>query len=77
MAAPVEFVGDAIRRAIVARADAIIEEETLAAMERARKRIRELAPTVAAAVFQRFEISPYGDKVQIMVSMDDRTKGAK
>ncbi len=70
-----EFVEESLRKAILAKAVEIGEEEAALAAERTRKRVRELVPQIACACNRQFDYQLGSDRVTLVIRMDERAKG--
>jgi len=64
---------DDIRRALELRVQEIVEEEAKKAAESVTRRVKELAPIVAANLSRRMDFEYLHDRVVLTVRLDDRT----
>lgn len=62
-----------LQRAVLERLKAIVDEECTFAQERIAKRIKEQAPAIACGVYKRFTVTPYQDRLEIVVKLEDKT----
>lgn len=69
---PIEMT---LRKAVLAHIEGICEEEIEAAKARISQRVKEAAPQIAVALFKRFTVVPYHDRLTIEIKLDDQTKG--
>ena len=64
-----KLLQDAVRR----RLEEIVEEETMIAVERARRRCKEQIPQILVGVQKRFSVETYGQEMRITISLEDRS----
>lgn len=66
-----------IREAVERRLAEIVEEETVTAVERVRRRAKEQMPQILVALHSRFSVEMFGSEMRITVALEDRTANPK
>lgn len=61
-----------IREAVERRLAEIVEEETVTAVERTRRRLKEQMPQILVALHKRFSVEMFGSEMRITVALEDR-----
>jgi len=62
-----------LKEAIQRRLEEIVEEETVTAAERVRRRCKEQIPQILVGIQKRFSVETCGQEMRITISLDDRS----